>query len=150
MNTALSSLLTTIREAKKLIDLKDEKSMTLITSGFNLQDSSSVLSRSFTLDFSADGNIDVTSTLAASASHSNRRGTKKAASKSLIGADAVLKTSTVDKEGAGDAFVQSLEVNLASSFEKASKTAMQAVGGAYTLALDSLSNELADRLSWLK
>ena len=157
MNTILSSLLTTIREAKKLIDLKDEKSMTLITSGYNLKDSSSVLSRFFTLDFSADGNNDVTSTLAASASHSNRRGTKKAAapagasaSKSPSGADAVLKTSTVEKEGAGDAFVQSLEVNLASSFEKASKTAMQAVGGAYTLALDSLSNELADRLSWLK
>lgn len=153
-NTILSSFLVTIREAKKLIDLKDEKSMTLITSGFNIKDASSVLLRSFTLDFTHDGTNDVTSILAASASPSHRRGAKKTAassySASLTSTTAIAKTLNVDKEGAGDAFVSSLESNLIASFQKASRTAMQAVGGAYTLALDSLSSELADRILILK
>jgi hypothetical protein len=143
IHSSLSSLLLTIREVKNLIDMKVEKSITLVTSGYSSTYSSSELAKSFSLDFSISMD-DISTILNSSLSSSSKRGLKKSHGK------AISSLSESDSNQGGDSFVRTLESNLASSFDKSSKNAIQAIGGAYTLALDSLNDELIERLTWFK
>jgi hypothetical protein len=142
IHSSLSCLLRTIREAKNLIDMKDEKSITLVTSGYSSANSSSELAKSFSLDFSIYMD-DISTILNSSVSSSSNRGIKKSHGTAI-------STTFEPDSNQGDSFVRSLESNLISSFDKSSKNAIQAIGGAYTFALDSLNNELVERLTWFK